>query len=78
LIDDESLVDPSSTVHGVIGRKVVVGPGCHVECDLIEDSVILPGAQVTVSGIIRHAIIGGSVSFEGDVDSSILHGEYTE
>jgi glucose-1-phosphate thymidylyltransferase len=78
LVEDGSLIDPSSTVHGHIGSKVVVGPGCHVECDLIEDSVILPGAHVQVSGIIRHAILGGPVSSEGDIDSMILHGEYTE
>jgi len=78
LVEDGTLVDPSSTVHGHIGDKVVIGPGAHVECDLIEDSVVLPGAHVKVSGIIRHAILGGPVSSDGDVDSTILHGEYTE
>ncbi len=78
LIDDGALIDPSATVHGVIGAKVVIGAGAHVDCDLVEDSVVLPGASVKVSGIIRHAILAGSVSSERDVESEILHGDYMD
>ena len=78
LVDGGTLIDSSATVHGHIGEKVVIGAGAVLECDLIEDSVILPGANVKVSGIIRHAIIGGPVSSGGDVISEILHGDYTE
>jgi hypothetical protein len=54
----------------------VIGAGANVICTSISDSVVLPGAQVEVSGNIRHAILGGSVSSDGDIDSSILHGDY--
>jgi len=78
LIDGNSLIDGSATVSGDVGKNVVIGFGAHVECASIEDSVVLPGSNVKVSGKIRHAILGGSVSHDGDVDSTILHGDYVE
>jgi hypothetical protein len=53
-----------------------VGPGARVEAESIEDSVVLPGAQVRVRGKIRHALLGGEVSAENDLDSVILHGDH--
>ena len=76
LVKGGNVVDPSASVSGAIGADVVVGGGATLECESIEDSVVLPGAKVKVSGKIRHAILGGPVSFEGDIDSSILHGDY--
>ena len=63
-------------VTGTVGRKTVVGPGATVECASIEDSVVLPGAKVRVSGAIRHAILGGPVEREGDLVGEIVHGDW--
>ncbi len=63
-------------VHGTVGAKVVVGPRAVVECASIEDSVVLPGARVKVSGAIRHAVLGGPVEREGDLTNEIVHGDW--
>ena len=76
LINGENKIDPSAEVKGPIGKMVVIGPGASVECESIEDSVILPGARVKVAGKIRHAILAGPVSSEGDIENTILHGDY--
>lgn len=58
-------------IAGEVGRAVVVGRDAQVQCGRIEDSVVLPGADVQVSGTIRHCLVGGKVrsdeSLEGDV-----------
>jgi len=77
LIHGETLVDATAHVTGKLGKNVVIGPGATLKCDLIEDAVILPGANVSVSGEIRHAILAGPVTSDGDVVNTILHGEYT-
>lgn len=59
-----------------IGRKTVVGPGATVECTSIEDSVVLPGAEVKVSGAIRHAVLAGPVERDGDLVGEIIHGDW--
>lgn len=74
LIGNAQLVDESSHVRGTVGLKAVVGAGAAVECDSIEDSVVLPGAKIHVNGKIRHAILGGSVSSDGDIENQILFG----
>lgn len=61
-------------VMGSIGENVVVGEHASLQCHEISDSVILPGARVSVSGSIRHAIIGGEVTRDGGVDSEIVWG----
>ena len=61
---------------GIVGPRTVVGPGATVECASIEDSVVLPGATVKVSGAIRHAVIGGSVERDGDLAGEIVHGDW--
>jgi glucose-1-phosphate thymidylyltransferase len=76
LVDNGSLVADTATVTGKVGSNVVVGDHAILECESIEDSVVLPGANVKVSGIIRHAILGGPVSSNGDIESTILHGDY--
>ncbi len=63
-------------VTGTVGPKTVVGPGATVECASIEDSVVLPGAKVKVSGAIRHAVIGGPVERDGDLVGEIVHGDW--
>ena len=42
----------------------------------IEDSVVLPGAKVKVSGAIRHAVLAGPVEREGDLVGEIIHGDW--
>ena len=56
-IKGATIVDPSASVKGTLGANVVVGEGATLECESIEDSVILPGANVKVKGNIRHAIL---------------------
>jgi glucose-1-phosphate thymidylyltransferase len=74
LSDGQNLIE--GDVSAVVGSQVVVGPGARVEAESIEDSVVLPGAQVRVRGKIRHALLGGEVSAENDLDSVILHGDH--
>jgi glucose-1-phosphate thymidylyltransferase len=66
----------NAEVRGNVGQQVVIGSGATVECESIEDSVVLPGAKVQVKGAIRHAILGGPVSSEGSIENTILHGDY--
>jgi len=63
-------------VTGEVGTKTVVGEGATVECVSIEDSVILPGAKVKVSGVIRHAVLAGPVEHDGDLVGEIVHGDW--
>lgn len=60
---------------GKIGEAAVIGDGAELDCQSITDSVILPGARVTTKGNIRHAIIGGNISSDGDIHDVILFGE---
>jgi glucose-1-phosphate thymidylyltransferase len=62
-------------VVGAVDDASVIGDGAQVSCESISDSVVLPGAQVSVQGPIRHALLGGSVSIEGPVENVILWGE---
>lgn len=69
-------IDETAVVTAQIGKDVVIGSGAKVKCESIEDSVILPGAAVKVTGPIRHSVLGGPISVEGAVDGQILHGDY--
>lgn len=74
LVQDGQLVDLSAHVKADLGNHVVVGAGAHVEAQSIEDTVVLPGAQVSVRGTIRHCVLGGEVTAEGDLTGVIRHG----
>ncbi len=74
LTKGESLV--AGEVTGTVGPKTVVGEGATVECTSIEDSVILPGAKVKVTGAIRHAVLAGPVERDGDLVGEIVHGDW--
>lgn len=76
LVNDGSLVDPAAKVRGQVGKKVVIGAGATVECASIEDSVVLPGANVSVEGTIRHSVLGGPVQHDSSIENVIEHGEY--
>lgn len=62
------------SVEGTVGPSVVIGDGAVVRCTRIEDSVVLPGAQVDVEGEIRHCVIGGVFSAPDSVSDSVLYG----
>lgn len=66
----------AGTVTGKVLDKVVVGEGATVECESIEDSVVLPGAKVKVNGAIRHSVLGGPVESATSLENVILHGDY--
>lgn len=55
-----------------LGDRVVIGDGAVVHAERLIDCVVLPGAKVDVKGTIRHAILGGSVSRDGDVMDAII------
>lgn len=61
LAGPKPLVDPSATVKAELVGHVVIGAGAHVACESVSDSVILPGARVSVDGHISHSIVGGQV-----------------
>ena len=61
---------------GRVGQNVVIGDGSTVECESIEDSVVLPGSRVTVQGSIRHSILAGPLSSESSLDGQIVHGDW--
>jgi len=73
LCKGKNQVDLSAKVDGTIGKNVVVGPNARVQCHLLEDAVILPGADVAVDGEIRHSLLGGLVRADSDVVNSILY-----
>ncbi len=76
LTSGATMIQQGAELTGEASGAVVIGFGAHVECASIEDSVILPGAQVKVAGAIRGSIIGGEVSADEIVDS-VLWSDWT-
>ncbi len=74
LTDGKSLVAADAQVSGRIGPSVVVGAGSRLECEQIEDSVVLPGARVSVAGTIRRAILGGTIDSDSSLSEVIMYG----
>lgn len=75
LTKQQPLVDPTSEVEGEVGKCAVVGERARLRCRMIEDSVILPGADVQVDGDIRHAILAGHIRSDQPITAEILQGE---
>ena len=73
LTKGEPLVAESASVTAEIGRNVVIGDGAVVIAGTITNSVILPGAHVTVEGDIIDSLIGGTFKYEGDVREAIVY-----
>ncbi len=73
LIGEGKLVAPDAHVSAAIGHGVVIGAGAHVSCDLIEESVVMPGAQVRVNGRIRRCILAGQVFASEDLQDVIRY-----
>lgn len=65
-------------VQGELGSKVIVGDGAKVSIGAIEESVILPGANINVTGNIRRCLLAGNVTFEGDLTEQIIHGDWSD
>lgn len=78
LVKGDCLVGEGAEVQGELGGNVVIGPGSTVRCEAIEDSVVLPGANMTVKGRISHSILGGSFTVEGDMTKMIRYDDQTE
>ena len=69
-----SMVGDGTEISAPLGTSVVIGDGVRVQAGLIEDVTILPGADVEVTGTIRHSILAGVVRHEGDLENVILWG----
>ncbi|MBI3722053.1 MAG: hypothetical protein HY248_05820 [Fimbriimonas ginsengisoli] len=54
---------------------MAIGEEAEVQCESIEDSVVLSEARVKVVGAIRHALIGGAVNRQSDVIGERVFGE---
>ncbi|MEO7453779.1 MAG: sugar phosphate nucleotidyltransferase [Fimbriimonadales bacterium] len=64
-----------ASVNGVVGPAVDVGEGASVQCASIADSVVLPGANVSCSGDIRHSILWGECEIDGDFVDTIAYND---
>lgn len=69
------LVAEGAVVEAELGDHVVVGDGALVSSNSVEDSVILPGANVKVSGVIRGSVLGGDIEVDGDLVDAIRYGD---
>lgn len=74
LTGGQALVDGSATVSAPLSGLAVVGAGSTVSAGSLEDSVVLPGAKVKVSGRIVHSILAGDVERDGDIVNEIVYG----
>lgn len=60
---------------GELGSNVTIGAGATVQCEHVQNSVILPGARVEVTGRIRGSVVGGEVSRDGSIEGEVLYGD---
>ena len=75
LTGGKSLIAEGSEVNAELGEFVVVGEGAKVTAGKIVDSVILPGADVNVSGDIVGCLLGGKVDSEAGIQDEIRYGD---
>ena len=75
LTQSKPTIDPTATLDGHAGQSTVIGERVRVRCVDLEDSVVLPGADVFVTGSIRHSILAGKIHHEGSIEGKILQGE---
>lgn len=62
-------------VNGTIGHNVIVGEGATVSCSEIDDTVVLPGAEITGDAAIRHCVLAGKLLLQGTVQGKIMDGQ---
>lgn len=74
LTSGQKLIDASAKVNGSIGPWVVMGENAVIECEWIEDSVVLPGAVVKGSGKIHGCLLGGRCEVDGKIQNEIVWG----
>lgn len=75
LLQGGSQVRNGATVSADMGGAVDVGEQATVDCRSIEDSVVLPGAQIRCTGDIRHCILWGAVDSDGDMEGVIAYND---
>jgi len=78
LVKKGTLVAADAHAMVAMGHSVVIGAGAHVTCDSIEDSVVLPGAHVSVSGHIRHSILAGHIESDVSIEEQIRWDDSTQ
>lgn len=77
LLKGHNMVASSSLVQGTLLSNVVIGDNAKVECESIDDSVILPGANIKVLGKVSHSILGGKVLTGQSVVNSVIYDDLT-
>ncbi len=74
LCGGKSLVDPTARVLAALGEFAVIGENAIVECRTIENSVVLPGANIRGDIEINGCLIGGSCALYKDLYNEIVWG----
>lgn len=75
LLHGGSQVRNGATVSADMEGAVDVGEQATVDCRSIEDSVVLPGAQIRCTGDIRHCILWGAVDSDDDMEGVIAYND---
>jgi glucose-1-phosphate thymidylyltransferase len=73
----ENVIAPDAKIDAEIGSNVVVGAGARVSCDLLQNTVCLPGAVIAVDGPITGCLLGGEVTSDSGLEDQILWGDLT-
>lgn len=76
LVQGGVMVDSTAKVQAEIGKNVVIGARATVTCGSISDSVVLPGAIVTVEGDIKGSFLAGPVHETSSIVDKIIHGDW--
>ncbi len=74
LTGSQSLIDPSAIVEAKIEGLVVIGAGAKVKADVLKDTVVLPGAEVTLGGSASQCIFADRMNHDGDIERTIAWG----
>lgn len=69
------LVGDGAAIQAELGPHVVVGEGAQLVAPYVEDTVVLPGANVRSQGRIRGCILGGGLDVDGELDGAVLYGD---
>lgn len=77
LTDGGVLVGDGAVVSAQLTEAVVIGSGAKVVANRIENSVILPDADVRVNGDIRGCLLGGKIDAD-QLENAIRYGEMLE
>lgn len=73
LVEGGAKIADGAEVTAELGPSVVVGEGARVAAGRLEDCVVLPGADVRVSGVLRHSVVGGALRADGDVEGLLSY-----